>query len=224
MRTADGRSHAIRNVIWDVDGTLFDTYPAIARAFRAALNDLAADAPLERIAALARESLGHCATALAEEHDLDRAALEDGFSRHYASTSPGEQPPFPGARQVCEFVRRAGGQNVIVTHRGPQGTAELLAASGLTPLFTGCITAADGFPKKPDPAAFEAIIERCGLDRDHTLAIGDREIDVSAGRAAGVVTCRFGVDPTCSAADLVIEALDGLLRLLRASNGKPEAS
>jgi phosphoglycolate phosphatase-like HAD superfamily hydrolase len=28
-----------RNIIWDVDGTLFDTYPAIARAFKAALMD-----------------------------------------------------------------------------------------------------------------------------------------------------------------------------------------
>jgi phosphoglycolate phosphatase-like HAD superfamily hydrolase len=32
-----------RNIIWDVDGTLFDTYPAIARAFQTALNDLGSD-------------------------------------------------------------------------------------------------------------------------------------------------------------------------------------
>jgi phosphoglycolate phosphatase-like HAD superfamily hydrolase len=88
MRTADGRSHTIRNVIWDVDGTLFDTYPAIAGAFRAALRDLGGDTPLERITALARESLGHCTRTLAAAHDLDAAALEDAFSRHYERTPP----------------------------------------------------------------------------------------------------------------------------------------
>ncbi len=32
----------IRNIIWDADGTLFDTYPAIASAFQAAMADLGA--------------------------------------------------------------------------------------------------------------------------------------------------------------------------------------
>lgn len=214
MRAAGGRVHTIRNVIWDVDGTLFDTYPAIARAFKAALNDFGADAPLNRIAQLASESLGMCATTLAEDHRLDAAAFENAFGRHYEATTPEEQPPLPGAREVCEHIRRTGGQNVIVTHRGPRGTAELLAANRLTELFSGCITQADGYPRKPDPSAFNAIIERCGLIRDETLAIGDREIDVLAGRAAGVLTCRFGRDVPDTEADLAIDDFGELLRRL----------
>ena len=46
-----------RNIIWDVDGTLFDTYPAIAKAFRAALNDAGKDAALDWIEELAKISL-----------------------------------------------------------------------------------------------------------------------------------------------------------------------
>jgi phosphoglycolate phosphatase-like HAD superfamily hydrolase len=117
---------------------------------------------------------------------------------------------------VCEHIRRSGGQNVIVTHRGPEGTAELLAASGLTAWFSGCITRADGYPRKPDPAAFNAIIERCALARDETLAIGDREIDVLAGRAAGVLTCRFGHDSADTVADLAMHDFGELLRRLEA--------
>ncbi|MGE5598647.1 MAG: HAD hydrolase-like protein, partial [Bacteroidota bacterium] len=30
----------LRNIIWDVDGTLFDTYPPIAKAFQEALDEL----------------------------------------------------------------------------------------------------------------------------------------------------------------------------------------
>jgi phosphoglycolate phosphatase-like HAD superfamily hydrolase len=204
MRAADGREIVIRNIIWDVDGTLFDTYPAIARAFRAALNDLGQDAALHRIERLARRSLGECAATLAAQCRVDRARLEARVAEHYERTPPEEQPLFPGAREICDRIWFGGGQNVIVTHRGARGTAELLAANGLSRYFAGCITRNDGLPRKPDPAAFTAAIERYGLDRGATLAIGDRDIDVVAGRAAGVFTCFFGAPPDGLEADLVI--------------------
>ncbi len=68
--------------------------------------------------------------------------------------------------------------------------------------------------RKPDPAAFNAIIERHGLDRDATMAIGDREIDVLAGKAAGVVTCLFGRADAGVEADLAIADFRELARLL----------
>jgi phosphoglycolate phosphatase-like HAD superfamily hydrolase len=219
VRAADGRSIAIRNVIWDVDGTLFDTYPAISRAFRAALNELGRDAPLERITELARESLGRCASTLAAELKLDPERFEAAFDRQYGRIPATDQPPFSGVREVCEHIFAAGGRNVIVTHRGPAGTAELLAAGRLSGYFADCITQANGFPRKPDPAAFNAIIERNGLDRDATLAIGDRDIDVQAGRAAGVVTCLFGSLDRRSDADLVIEDFGELARGLEVPVG-----
>jgi phosphoglycolate phosphatase-like HAD superfamily hydrolase len=214
VRTADGRIRAIRDLIWDVDGTLFDTYPAIARAFRAALREFGQDAALGRIVALARESLGHCTTTLAQEYGLDQASFEAAVARHYEGTGPDDQPPFPGVMEVCERICRAGGQNVIVTHRGPRGTAELLAASGLSGLFAGCITRADEYPRKPDPAAFNAVINRHGLRRETTMTIGDREIDVQAGKAAGVVTCFFGDASAGVDADLAITEFAELARLL----------
>jgi phosphoglycolate phosphatase-like HAD superfamily hydrolase len=216
MRTPDGRILTIHNIIWDVDGTLFDTYPAIARAFKAALREFGQDDSLQRIMALARDSLGHCTTTLVEEHHLDEALFEAAVARHYERTEPADQPPFPGVKEVCEHIRGAGGQNVIVTHRGPQGTAELLAASGLSGLFSGCITAADAFPRKPDPAAFNEIIERHGLVRDETMAIGDRDIDVLAGKSAGLFTCFFGPENTDVDADLRIADFGDLARLVAA--------
>jgi len=218
VRTADGRDCTIRNIIWDVDGTLFDTYPAIARAFRAALRDFGQDAALGRIVALARESLTHCTTTLVAERQLDQAAFEAAVARHYERTTPADQPPFPGVTAICEHICAAGGQNVIVTHRGPRGTTELLAASGLSGFFSGSITRADRFPRKPDPAAFNAIIERHGLIRDQTMAIGDRDIDVLAGRAAGVATCFFGLATPGVDADLTITEFDDLARILVAQD------
>jgi phosphoglycolate phosphatase-like HAD superfamily hydrolase len=216
MRTPDGRERTIRNVVWDVDGTLFDTYPAIARAFRAALREFGQDASLPRIVTLARDSLTHCTTTLVEEYNLDQVPFEAAVARNYERTDPADQPPFPGAKDICEYIFGAGGQNVIVTHRGPRGTGELLSAHGLSELFSGCITHADGYPRKPDPAAFNAIIARHGLIRDQTMTIGDRDIDVLAGRSAGLFTCFFGPETTDAGADLTIADFGELARMLAA--------
>jgi phosphoglycolate phosphatase-like HAD superfamily hydrolase len=220
MRLGNGRIVPVRNIIWDVDGTLFDTYPAIARAFRAALNDLGQDAALSRITALARVSLDECAATLARERGVDLVRLEARVAEHYERTGPDEQPPFPGARAVCDRIWSGGGQNVIVTHRG-QSTVALLESNGLAKYFTGWITHADGYPRKPDPASFNAIIDRHGLRRHETLAVGDRDLDVLAGKAAGVFTCLFGTEPATVDPDLAITDFAELDDRLRAEAGAP---
>lgn len=208
------RSAMFRNIIWDVDGTLFDTYPAIARAFQAALNDLGEDASLDWIESLAKISLSHCVTTLANQCQLDEKDIGQAFGAHYDHTPPAEQPPIPGVIPVCEYICSLGGINVIVTHRGRDGTNELLAANKMTHYFTGCLARDDGYPKKPHPAAFEALLKAHDLRREETMAVGDRDIDVLAGRAAGIFTCLFGLKTDNAAADLTIDSFDELYHYL----------
>jgi phosphoglycolate phosphatase-like HAD superfamily hydrolase len=207
-----------RNIIWDVDGTLFDTYPAIAKAFRAAMNDLGKDAASDWIEGLAKISLSHCAATLAGQYHLNEADIDQAFGRHYDRIRPEEQPPFPGVIAVCKHICAIRGKNVIVTHRSHEGTNELLAANEMTDYFAACLARDDGYPKKPQPAAFEAILKTCDLPREETLAVGDRDIDVLAGRAAGIFTCRFGFEAAGVAADLTIGSFDELYRYLVSQN------
>ncbi len=209
-----------RNIIWDVDGTLFDTYPAIVESFRAAVSDLGGDVSLETIEGLAKISLTHCLAALADRCGLSEADIERGFKEHYGSVAAGESPPFPGVMRLCQYIEEIGGQNAIVTHRGRAGTAELLDTHGMTAYFTGVIVRDDGYARKPDPEAFEAVIEKCGLKREETLAVGDREIDVIAGQRAGLFSCYFGSDPIDVEADLTISEMDDLYEYIVKENGR----
>jgi phosphoglycolate phosphatase-like HAD superfamily hydrolase len=208
----------LRNIIWDVDGTLFDTYPAIARAFRSALNDFGKDASLDWIQGLARKSLSYCAATLADLHQRTEDEIGQAFEKHYDRVTPEEQPPFPGVITICEYICTIGGKNVIVTHRGRAGTAELLAASDMTRYFAGCVARDDGYPKKPNPAAFEAVLKIHTLPLEETLAVGDRDIDVLAGQAAGVFTCLFGFEADGVAADLTIRSFAELYDHLTSDN------
>ena len=203
-----------RNAIWDFDGTLFDTYPAISRAFQQALADFGASAPLSEIESLCLVEVSHCATVLAARFGLEMDAFTGAFGKHYAAIPLASQPPFPGVREVCERIAAAGGVNAIVTHRSGETADRILAQHGLRSLFVEVITRDDGYPRKPDPAAFLAVLRHQGLDPQETLAIGDREIDILAGRAAGLATCLYRGTQASIAADIAISDFAELLAYL----------
>ena len=182
----------IKNLIWDFDGTLFDTYPAFTQAFVSALAGYGYSVDETDVLHLARIGLGYCTTELATRYHLSQEDVGQAFQVHYSQIDLEKQFLMPGALNVCEFIASSGGVNVIVTHRGRKSTLALLRAHVVRDLFQDLITAEDGFPKKPDPAGIEAIIQRNSLVKDNSLVIGDRNLDVEAGNAAGVRTCIFG--------------------------------
>jgi phosphoglycolate phosphatase-like HAD superfamily hydrolase len=208
----------IRYLIWDVDGTLFDTYPAFIRAFRAALNDFGESVPLERIEDLARISLSHCASTLADELGLNSEDLIHKFGQHYRNIPQQEQSPFPGVVDICEYICSIGGLNLIVTHRARESTDRFLATHNMTRYFADTVAGDDDYPRKPNPAAFEAIINKHKLKRTETLTIGDRDIDILAGQAAGVRTCFFGGELDGVTADFMITDYTELHQLIASEN------
>ena len=207
----------IQNLIWDLDGTLFDTYPSIVEAFRQAIQAHGQAADPARVESLSRVGLAYCWQQLAKDFGIDGQALEDEFSALYAAIPKLAQPPFPGVHEVCESIVLRGGTNSIATHRRRGSTHELLSIHGLARLFSVIVTADDGLPKKPDPAAFLQILDRLSLDPAATAAIGDREIDVIAGKAAGLSTCLFRGDARLTQADFVFDDYADLLSHLEAS-------
>ncbi len=204
----------IQHLIWDVDGTLFDTYPAIARAFQAALTDLGVTAPLDWILSLAQVTLDHCLSTLATTYALPSDELEERFDQHYRTVTPEDQPPFPGVKEVCEYIYSQGGLNLIVTHRGRVGLERLLTAHRLTTYFVDATCNDDGYPRKPDPAAFLALIEKHRLPRETTWGIGDRDIDILAAQAAGIRAAFFGTNNGAASPDFTFTDYAQLLQCI----------
>jgi phosphoglycolate phosphatase-like HAD superfamily hydrolase len=207
-------SDMIRHLIWDVDGTLFDTYPAIVGSLHAAAVDLGAPATHEETHDLALVSIDRCLATLSTTYDLPLDLLTEGFAWHYQEVSPADQPPFDGAAEVCQLIRSGGGLNLIVTHRRRAGLDRLLTTHGLADLFTDIISHDDGYPRKPDPSAFNTLIERHHLPRDESLAVGDRDIDILAAHAAGLNAAQFGTGSITTTPDVVLPDFGTLRRMI----------
>jgi HAD superfamily hydrolase (TIGR01509 family) len=201
----------IKNLLWDLDGTLFDTYPAITYAISKSINELGGTIALNVIEGLARESIGHCLETLAARFRLDPNLLRTRYAENYRGLPLGNQPPFPGARETCAFIRQNGGHNIIITHREVTSCHLLLETHKMSALFDDIFSTEQGYPRKPAPEMILAALGKYNLDPAKTLMIGDRVIDIQAGQAAGVATCLFGQADASSLPSLHIQEYDELL-------------
>ncbi len=205
----------VRHIIWDVDGTLFDTYPAISAAILAALAEQGVAVDRDIVTHMAMTSLGTTLPDLAKRFKLDGERLYVRYEFFLAGTPLGCQRPFQGVRQLLNLIIQRGGLNLIATHRGTDSLIPLLKYFRLRSLFSDILTISDGYPRKPNPAMFNTLLSRHGLKREETLAIGDRDLDLQAGKAAGVMTVFFGNAPHQIEPDLAISDYLEFARLFK---------
>ncbi len=81
------------NLIWDFDGTLFDTYPSIANSLRAAVEDLADPPGFEEVMDMALISIDGCLTTMSATYDLPLEELEPDSSGTIETSPPTTSPP-----------------------------------------------------------------------------------------------------------------------------------
>lgn len=180
-----------RHWFWDFDGTLFDTYPRVVRAFQKGLRAQGIGVSDEQVLSLVKIGLGTAARSF-EEGRLEKALMAS-YIQHAEDEGPDGLKPYPGAEAVLSEVLRQGGRNYLYTHR--DGTSvEGLTLRGLWPLFTDKVTAEDAFPHKPEPQALLHLMEKHCLDPADCVMVGDRPIDLDAGRNAGMDSILFDAD------------------------------
>lgn len=204
----------IRNIIWDLDGTIVDSYPSFIAGFAATLQDYGHTRPPEYIERLVRIEIDTCSDKLAAEIGIPAKEFEQRYLLNYYVIPPEQQRIFPGVRELCETIVARGGVNVIVTNRTSLTGDQLLEAHRLDHLFADLLRSGAPYPPKPDPASFLALMAKHGMHPQETLTIGDREKDILAGKAAGVKTCLFGEEKIQTEPDFRITDYAQIYRFL----------
>lgn len=204
----------IRNIVWDVDGTLFDTYPAITYALSKSLNRMGMPVALNMIDGLVRQSFRHCIATLCRRYKVDADVLRKHFTEVYQAVPLENQPPLVGAREVCQWIAERGGANVAVIYREGGDVRRLFAVHNLEPFFTG----ANDVSPDMGPGFIKTVLKKCRLDGGETLVIGDRELNLCAGREAGCQTCSYGYESPSGQVDIFIKNYSQLLAKLQAQD------
>ncbi len=167
--------------IWDMDGTLVDSYPAIVPAVKQACGECGLFFEPDYIREqVIRSSVGSFLESLSIK---DTALLKERFNNLNDSNIEKIQS-MPHAREVLSFLVDAGHRNFVYTHRGASCQA-ILKQCGLFPYFTEIVTALDGFPRKPAPDAIRYLMRKYELQPERCFYVGDRRIDMEAASNAG---------------------------------------
>ena len=211
---------SIHNILWQVNGALFDTYPALTYSFSKALSGMGFSAALNVIDGLVRQSLDDSVDILSGRFKLDPQLLRQKFIESYRSISPASQMPFPGVQPICEFIHHNGDSNVALTDTGVEFASRLLETHQFSGWIADTLFMKNGNENQTDPSLLRAILDRYSLNPGDTLLITARGLDVQAGRMAGIRTCLYGKAETNFAADLQIEQYSQLLHLLAGEEGK----
>ncbi len=205
-----------RNLIWDFDGTLFDTYPEITKAFINVLKkDYGVEYDYNKAYSLAKSSITSCIENLADEFNIDREEFYENFKKRYFGELTFEDKPFEGVKDVLEYVSGRGG-NFLITHRGFESLNEFLSRNDFNKYFIEIVSSDANFPLKPDPSSFNYIIEKYKLEKEETLGVGDRILDIEAAHASGIKSCFF--DPKGSKINIAsynISKMSDLLKILK---------
>ncbi|GAB4040124.1 MAG: HAD-IA family hydrolase [Rubrivivax sp.] len=175
-------------IVFDWDGTLFDSTALIVRCIQAACADLGLPVPDDRRAAYViglglHDALQHVVPGLPAERypELGRRYRHHYFARQH------ELVLFPGTLTMLQALKARNHWLAVATGKSRAGLDEALAHAELHGMFDATRTA-DETASKPNPLMLEQLMREFGVDPERTLMIGDTTHDLQLARNAGTAS------------------------------------
>ena len=176
--------------IWDLDGTLLDSYEAILSGIEETYAQFSIPYDKEKVREfILKYSVQDLLVQVAEERKLDVEVLNQVRAQSLAEKNA-KVVLMPGARDVLAWADESGIQQFVYTHKGDNALT-ILRDLGLESYFTEILTSQSGFARKPSSEAANYLIDKYQLNHDNTYYIGDRTLDVEFAQNSGIQSLNF---------------------------------
>jgi len=176
----EGRGEA---VLFDLDGTLVDSFALIAASFAHAVREVLGRDPTE---AELYHRWGAPLRARAEAVAPGRAAeLARAYERYYDAHQD-QVAVFPGVPEMLQALREHEVRLGVVTSKRRHRAVRTLEAVGLADLFDCVVAEEDAIRPKPAPDPVRGALRALGVSPQGAWMVGDAPFDVLAARSAGV--------------------------------------
>jgi pyrophosphatase PpaX len=172
-------------VLFDLDGTLIDTYRLYLECYRRALEPHLGYAPTDKeIAARRPASERRFLTDwLGEQRGAAcHAQVRELYAELYMTMAEGT---YPGVPEMLTALETAGLRLGIVTGKGREAWEITRTCSGVGE-FDVVVTDDDVHAAKPDPGGLLVAVQALGIAPEQAVYIGDSTVDMKAGRNAGM--------------------------------------
>lgn len=193
-------------VIFDLDGTLIDSKLDLVHSVNAArahmnLPPLSAELVASYVGSgapiLMRRALGPDAS----DADVQRALRF--FLDYYRDHMLDNTYLYPGVREALDSLHAAGNRLAVLTNKPVRFSQALVHGLGLGAHFFRVYGGNSFEQKKPDPIGILTLLEETGIAKEHTIMVGDSNVDVRTARNAEVTACgvSYGFQPESFAED-----------------------
>ncbi len=184
-------------LVFDWDGTLMDSAPAIVASIQESCRDLGLPVPAcERAAHVIGLGLKDALSyAVPELPVSDYGKLAERYRYHFLARDP-DIELFPGTREMLSELKQHGYLLAVATGKSRVGLERTLQATGLKPYFDAS-RCADETRSKPHPAMLEELMMELVIAPQATLMIGDTAHDLQMAANAGVpaLAVSYGAHP-----------------------------
>ena len=106
-----------KHVIWDFDGTLFDTYPVMAKIFKDLLKKEGIEEPLDEIMQHMQVSLSAAVTYYEKKYAVSSDFIKE-FKILQKTKGIESAKPFKDIEEICKYIHSTNRKNYLYTHRG----------------------------------------------------------------------------------------------------------
>jgi phosphoglycolate phosphatase len=210
-----------KSILFDFDGTLIDSWPAIRNAYQAGLSHLQPGADQSHIEVLRSDNREYTeAIKYVFKIREKNPHFEQVVSDIYMKDLSDKTDIFPGVEKVISSLDNTGKSWGIVTTKKRAFVEDILSKK---PIFNKCRTLICGDDvqnRKPDPEGLLLACQKIGAPPAQTLYVGDLESDINAAQRGGLKSAcaLYGYAPSLSdamlrwPADYYLHNIEDMLR------------
>ena len=179
----------VKLIIFDLDGTLIDSRQDIANAVNFALRKVGLkEKGISEITSYIGTGVGDLILKSVgqEASPLFKQALfyfEGYYRQHFADNSI----LYPGAKEILSYFENK--RKVVITNKNYEFAMLSLKQAGIYSYFEDILGGDDTSCMKPSSCPLDKSIHRLDINKEKTIIVGDMDIDILAGKSAGIITC-----------------------------------
>lgn len=176
-------------ILFDLDGTLVDSKKDIAKAVNFTLKEIGfkekSDSEISSYIGRGVGNLISKSTGTKQDVFLKRALsiFEEYHRKHCTDNSV----LYPNVKKILEYFKDK--KKIIVTNRNYDLALPVLKTLGIYNYFEDIIGGDDIGCMKPSSCPLDKTIYRFDISKEKAIMVGDMDIDVLAGKRAGIITC-----------------------------------
>ena len=183
----------LKATIFDLDGTLIDSRQDLVDSVNGLLAELGLPAlPDATVVGFIGEGAARLVSrALAAAQpglEARTGSLMPSWFDHYGKRLLRTTRAFAG---IDEVLRAPPEARAVLTNKPGVFSRQILQGLGLLPRFRA-VVGGDEAARKPSPEGLLRLCERLGARPEEALLVGDSQVDLDTGRAAGVPVCIVG--------------------------------